>query len=334
MKMFRAGTGEVIVSDETVRKEYERRNKKTQASYLLIDPQAFAKDVPVNEPDIKTYYDEHHADFLTADSVNVSYMTIETPEKATDADQTRALDQAREIRKKLLGDADFAAVAKESGLTVQETGLISMEDSTTRLGWPLELLQKVFEAKINEVLGPTVTSQGVVIARITDLKPAYIPEFEKVEEMVKERIREEKAGALAQARADEIQKDLATRLAANTTFDKAATAIGETVKKTPFFALGDYIPEIGISEDFGSAALELGKDKRLSGVVKTAKGPAILYWEADEPIDDKKFAEVKADFAKTLNEEERIAAMNKIIREVKERAKLESYLDKLKRNNK
>jgi peptidyl-prolyl cis-trans isomerase D len=331
MKMFRAETGDTLVSDETVRKEYERRNRKTQVSYLLIDPTAFAKDVPVNEPDIKAYFDEHREDFLTPDSVNVSYLTVETPEKATDADKTKALDQAREIRKKLLGDADFAAVAKESGLTVQETGLISMEDSTTRLGWPLELLQKVFEAKINEVLGPTVTNQGVVIARITDLKPAYIPEFEKVQDVVKERIRVEKAGALAQARAEEVQKDLATRLAANATFDSAATALGQTVKKTPFFALGEYVPEIGISEDFGSAALELGKDKRLSGVVKTAKGPAILYWEAVEPIDEQKFTEVKADFAKTLNEEERIAAMNGVIREIKERANLESYLDKFKK---
>jgi hypothetical protein len=328
--MFRTEIGDVLVSDDTVRKEYGRRNKKTQVSYIFIDPQAFAKDVPVNEPDIKTYYDEHRADFLTPDSVNVSYMAIETPEKATDADKGKALDQAREIRKKLLGDADFAAVAKDSGLAVKETGLISMEDSTTRLGWPLELLQKVFAAKIGEVLGPTETSQGVVIARVTDLKPAYIPEFEKVQDAVRDRIREEKASSLAQAKAAEIQKELAGRLAANATFDNAATGLGETVKKTPFFALGDYIPEIGLSEDFGSAALELGKDHRLSGVVMTAKGPVILYWQADEPIDEKKFEEVKADFTKTLNDEEHIAAMNKFIREVKARAGLESYLDKFK----
>jgi hypothetical protein len=100
---------------------------------------------------------------------------------------------------------------------------------------------------------------------------------------------------------------------------------------TPFFALGDYIPEIGISEDFGSAALELGKDQRLSGVISTPKGPAILYWEANEPIDEKKFAEDKEGFTKTLTDEARVAAMNQVIREVKERAQLESYLDKFKK---
>jgi hypothetical protein len=94
--------------------------------------------------------------------------------------------------------------------------------------------------------------------------------------------------------------------------------------------LGDYVPEIGLSEDFGSAALELSQDQRLSGVVKTTQGPAILYWEADEPIDEKQYESIKADFAKTLNEEGRVAAMNKVIREIKARANLESYLDKFK----
>jgi peptidyl-prolyl cis-trans isomerase D len=331
MKMFRSEPEDLLITEESVRKEYERRNKKTQVSYLLIDPQGFAKDVPVSEADIKSYYDEHRAEFLTPDSVNVSYLTVEIPEKATEADKAKAMDKAREIAKKITPDADFAAVAKESGLTVRETGLISMEDSTTKLGWPLELLQKVFAAKAGEVLAPSATSQGVIIARIADLKPAYIPELDKIKEAVQQRIREDKAGGLAQTKAEEIQKELATRLTANATFESAAAGLGQVVKKTPFFMLGEYIPEIGISEDLGSAALELDKDKRLSKVITTPKGPAILYWEANEPIDEKKFAEAKEDFTKTLNDEARVAAMNKVIREVKERAQLESYLDKFKK---
>jgi hypothetical protein len=331
MNLLRSGPGDKLITEEVVRKEYERRNKKTQVSYVLVDPKGFAKGLPVADADLKSYYDEHRADFLTQDSVDVSYLTVEIPKEATEADKAKAMDQAKETAKKITGGADFAAVAKEKGLTVRETGLISMEDSTVKLGWPLELLQKVFAAKAGEILTPVTTSQGVIIAKITELKPAYIPELEKIKDAVQERIRQDKASALAQAKAEEVWKELTTRLTAKATFESAATALGQTVKKTPFFALGDYIPELGISEDFGSAALELGKDKRLSGVISTPKGPAVLYWEADEPIDEKEFAEAKEGFTKTLNDEARIAAMNQVIREVKERAKLESYLDKFKK---
>ena len=48
-------------------------------------------------------------------------------------------------------------------------------------------------------------------------------------------------------------------------------------------------------------------------------------------IDEKKFAEDKEGFTKTLTDEARVAAMNQVIREVKERAQLESYLDKFKK---
>jgi peptidyl-prolyl cis-trans isomerase D len=331
VKLFRAETSAAVISDDKVRQEYERRNKKTQVSYLLIDPKTFAKDVPVSEDEIKTFYNEHRADFLTPDSVNVAYMAIDFPIKATEADKTKALEKAKEIRKQITGDTDFAAVAKENGLAVRESGLISMEDSTAKLSWPLELLQKVFAAKAGEVLAPYATGTAVIIAQIKDLKPAYIPELDKAREAVQDRIRGDRAGALAQSKAEEVLKELTTRLAAKETIETAAAGLGQSAKKTPFFTFGEYIPEVGISEDFGSAALELSKDKRLSGVVTTAKGPAILYWEADEPVDEKKFAEAKADFTKTLDDEARIAAMNKVIREAKERAKLETYLDKFKK---
>lgn len=331
MKVFHNETLGLRVADETVRKEYERRNKKVQVSYVLIDPQAFAKDIPVAEADVQAYYDGHRAEFLTPDSVNVSYLTIELAAEPAEADKAAALARARDIRKKIADGADLVTTAKENGLAAGESGLISMEDSTLKLGWPLELLQKVFTAKAGEVLEPFVTAQGIVIARVTEQKPAYIPELAKVKDAVRDKITAEKAGALAQTKAEEVRKELAGRLSSGAIFDAAATALGETARKTPFISLGDYIPEIGISEDLESAALELNKDQRLSDVVTTAKGPAILYWEAEEPIDEKKFEDVKNDFASTLNEEQRIAAMNRIVQEVKAQAKLESYLDKLKK---
>jgi hypothetical protein len=95
--------------------------------------------------------------------------------------------------------------------------------------------------------------------------------------------------------------------------------------------MGEYLPEIGISEDFSTAALALNDKDLLSNVVQTAKGPAVLWWGASQPFDDKKFEEDKQDFAKSLYQYEQSKAINEIVTEIRGRAKLESYLDKLKK---
>ena len=72
------------------------------------------------------------------------------------------------------------------------------------------------------------------------------------------------------------------------------------------------------------------KDNRLSEVVITPRGPAILFWAATQPIDEKKFEEVKKDFADSLYAEERVRVMNDVIRSLREKAKLENYIAQIK----
>jgi hypothetical protein len=65
-------------------------------------------------------------------------------------------------------------------------------------------------------------------------------------------------------------------------------------------------------------------------VVITPRGPAILHWTATQPIDEKKFEEVKKDFTDSLYAEARVHAMNEVIDSLREKAKLENYLAQIK----
>ena len=81
--------------------------------------------------------------------------------------------------------------------------------------------------------------------------------------------------------------------------------------------------------NFSAAAFTLNKEKPLSDVVFTSRGPVILYFEALQPIDEKKFEEVKKDFEESLYSAERVRVMNDIINTLREKAKLENYIAKI-----
>ncbi|MBF0386620.1 MAG: peptidyl-prolyl cis-trans isomerase [Candidatus Omnitrophica bacterium] len=331
MKLFRAETMGLNVPDETVRKEYERRNQKVSVDYVLIDPKNFIDKVTVTDQELQEYFNARRQDFLEPDSVKLQYAIFPIEEKAAADTKKIISEKARAFYLKTKSSDDFSAAAKTAGAQIKETGFFNMEQPDMSQDWPLELMQKIFEAKAGDILKPEETASGIQVIKILARNPAFIPEFAKAKTTVKDRLLADRSLALAKDKAVEVYKTLAEKVAGKTSFDTSIAALNLTKKTTPFFALGDYVPEIGISEDFASAAFALNKDQPLSNVVHTTKGPAILYWEALQPIDEKKFTEVKKDFSNTLYEEQRVAAMNRVIKEIKEKAGLESYLDKIKK---
>lgn len=329
-KLFRAETTGLNVADETIRKEYERRNQKVEVSYCLIDPKKFSDKLPLSDKDLQDYFDAHRQDFLEPDAVNLQYAVFPINSAAAAVAKKTISEKARIFYTKTKNTDDFAAAAAAAGADVKDTGFFNMEQPEIAMSLPLEILQKAFDAKTGEILKPVDTDAGIQVIKVLARKPATIPPFEKARTAIKEKMLAEKTLVMAKEKAAELQQTIADKLLNNIPFDAAAVGLGLTKKTTPFFALGDYVPEIGISEDFASAAFALSKDKPLSGVVQTSRGPVILHWEALQPIDEKKFEEVKKDFAATIYEEQKVAAMNRVIKEIKEKAKLESYLDKIK----
>ncbi|MEI6437931.1 MAG: peptidyl-prolyl cis-trans isomerase [Candidatus Omnitrophota bacterium] len=317
-KLFREDTEGLSISDEAVRKEYERRNQKIQVSYTLIDPKSFVSEVKIDNPELQQYFDAHRQDFLEPESVNLSYATF--------TNATKALAFYETVK----SSDDFNKSALAAGAQVKETGFFNMEQADMGLNWPLETLQKAFEAKAGEILKPVKTDSGSQVIKVSEKKPASIPPFDKAVNAIKEKILSERSLALAKNKAAGIQKDLLAKTAANVAFETALTELNLTRKTTPFFALGEYVPEIGLSEDFSAAAFTLSSAKPLSDVVTTSRGPVILHFEALQPVDEKKFADVKKDFAASIYEEQKVSAMNRVIKGIKEKAKLESYIDKIK----
>jgi len=331
MKMFQTLTGHIAISDDDVKKEYERRNRKVKASYVLLQPKTFASTITLDPQEVQAYYDAHRQDFLIPESVNTRYLTVPLAEKATADEKKTASLKANELYTKITADGDIDTAAKAAGIKVKESGRFSMDTPDLDLGWPLDVFQQVFQASTSDVLGPVEAKEGFVIIKVIEKNVAYIPDFEKTKTSVADKMTEERSLKTAKEKAESLHTELAQKMQSGLSFSTAAKEANVIVKATPFFGMGDYLDEIGISEDFESSAFALNKDAALSRVVLTAKGPAIIHFDEEQPADMKKFEEVKKDFGASLHQERRTSIMNDMISDVRSRARLESMLDTVKK---
>lgn len=331
MKMFQTLTGHIVISDDDVKKEYERRNRKVKASYILLEPKTYTSGLSPTSEEIRAYYEANREEFLVPESVNTRYVTIPVAERATADDKKVASLKAAELLIKIKTDGNIDEAAKTNDLKVTESGRFSMDTPDLGLGWPLDVFQQVFEGNTNDVIGPVESKDGFVIIKITEKNVAYTPDFEKARNSVENKVIETHATKIAKEKAENLHSSLMGKLQAGLSFADAAVALDSAVKTTPFFSMGDYLSEIGISEDFQSAAFALNKDMPLSKVIQTAKGPAIIYFDEEQPADMNKFEEVKKDFSTSLYQERRTSIINDLISDVRSRAHLESLLETAKK---
>ncbi|MBF0330780.1 MAG: peptidyl-prolyl cis-trans isomerase [Candidatus Omnitrophica bacterium] len=334
MKIFAPALKKINITGEMVRQKYERRNQKVQVNYLLLSPDSFTGSINPSDKELMDFFDGQRDSFLEPEAVNASIITVALSAKASNEEKTKAAAAADAIFQKLNEGADLAATAQTYNAAIKDTGFFNIDTPNTDLSWSFELLQQVFTAKTGDILKPVESPSGYQIVKVAEKKVAFIPEFTAVKDKVKAAYIKNKATAAAAAKANELQKILAGKIKEGVSFTAAAGELKLNVKQTDFFGMGEYVQEIGLSDDFTSAAFKLNKDNPLSDVVVTSRGPAILHWVATQPIDAKKFEAVKKEFENSLFAEERVKVMNDTLRTLRENAKLENYLNKINASQK
>ena len=113
-------------------------------------------------------------------------------------------------------------------------------------------------------------------------------------------------------------------------FNEQAAALNLTVTQTTFFNKGQYLPNIGIAKEFQETAFALNDQNKISEVVETEKGTAILHLDQRGPLNQEEFLKEKDQFAKTLTEERKNDAFNDFLSLLRIKANLLDNVSKLK----
>jgi len=226
------GDTAVILTDEEVKELYFLESAKINLSYVVLSPQAFAKQVIVTQGDLERYYAEHKEEFRTPAQVKVLYLRFspdayltevkvspkeieeyyamnreqyQRPEKVRirhilvrvnpDAGP-QAVEKARLKAGRVLtearGGADFAALARQYS-----------DDASASKGGDLgyasraemepALAQAVFALRKGEI-GPVVkTSYGFHIVKVEDRHEGKKRALEEVRKEITTRLLKEKA---------------------------------------------------------------------------------------------------------------------------------------------
>jgi peptidyl-prolyl cis-trans isomerase D len=241
-------------------------------------------------------------------------------------------EKANAIFQDLLVNPDMQAAGGKHSAEVRSSGFFSMEQPDLALGWPYELLIKLFQMDKNAVNDPFETPRGMLITQVKGKKDAYIPEYKDITKKVTEALRKDKAKAIARAKTEEYLKLVQDAFARTELKDFAQTvkSLGLEVRQTPIFGRGEYLPLVGISKEFQDAAFALTEQNNLSGVVATETGYSVVHLDSRVPADEKQFEERKQSLSEKLLNERRTQAFNGFLSDLRLKAKITSNLPQKK----
>lgn len=314
-KLLDSVAPEIVLTDTQLKQEYQKRNEKITLQYVLFSASDYGKNALVSDDEIKKFYEQHKAQFLLPPSIVLNYA------------QTKQKALADTLSKELFPGSDFASVAKKLNLEVKTSAAFTQEAPILTFASNPENIKKFFAMKPGEYSRPLEAPDGWQIVQLKEKNDSRIPALEEIKDKIKDAVLLEKGFAIAKPKADETLKELTLRLKTQD-FKTAAASLGLKVEQTPAFGRREYIANVGLIQEFQQEADLLNAQKRLSEVVATSGGPAIIYLEKMEKPEDGQFQSDKENFRQMLSAEERnqilIAFMSQLRMKANVKSKIKS----------
>ena len=311
---------DVSVSENELALAYKEKNEKAGADYALVSVESFKPLVNITDEKISQYYQLRKQELKTPARVNIEYIPFEYASYKT---KNEAEDKASDVSYELAQEKqpDFYSVAKKFNLPVKESGLFSMQEPINGIGISYTVALEAFKLEPGQISSPIKSQNGRYIIRLKSKKDPYVPELSEIRQAVKDAAIMEEAGILAEKKATELSEIIKQKLQSGAKFKDACAELKLDVKSTGEFNRQGYIPELGKSEAFASAAFSAGVEK-LAGVTRLENGSVIIFTTQKTDIDEEKFKAEKEEFAKTALQEKQAAVFERWFKDLTEKAAL------------
>jgi peptidyl-prolyl cis-trans isomerase D len=266
------------------RKESYRIGERRKVRYVLVDVESLRQGVVVPSREIERYYNDNIELFSTPEQVRASHILFKTEGK----DEAAVKAAAEKVLAEAKSGADFAELAKK----------YSEDESNAKLGGDLDYFgrgrmvpefdEAVFAAQPGLLPDLVKTGYGFHIIKVADRKPGSTRTFDEVKAQIREQLVGEKAQRLADARAEEVAKEIK----APADLDKVAKARGWKVEETGFFAADEPILALGASPQVSAAIFAL-KEGEVSAPLRVGRGYAIAAMSGRQDPSIPKLDDVK-----------------------------------------
>jgi peptidyl-prolyl cis-trans isomerase SurA len=171
-----------------------RKNVERQFLVGQVQRDEVGSKLTITEEEARQYYLTHKQQFAEAATVTLREILIEVPTSTQGgqagvnvAKQDEAEAQAAALRTRLLAGEDFAKLAAEVSASPSKAnggliGPINVAEVSA------SLQQVISKMKPGDITEPLRTNKGVQLLKLETLKPASIPPFESVRDLVADRV--------------------------------------------------------------------------------------------------------------------------------------------------
>lgn len=153
--------------------------KRISLISLLLEKEIEAK-AKVNDADLKKYYEDHKAELTTGGQLRASHILVKT-----EAEADKILEQLKK-------GGDFAKIAKDESID-KNSAVRGGDLGFFSRGQMVPAFENAaMKLKVGEISGPVKTQFGYHIIKLTGKKEGKVVEFDKVKDLLRQRVTAEK----------------------------------------------------------------------------------------------------------------------------------------------
>ncbi|MEO8586282.1 MAG: SurA N-terminal domain-containing protein, partial [Acidobacteriota bacterium] len=353
-KLNRFFTQAVVVSDDEVRSDFEKRNVKAKIAWALL-PVVSTAQAPATDVEAEAYFKTNPTPYMQPEKRKAKYLLVETAKirptiQVTDADVAAdyaanadtyrkgeevhvrhilykadaATDASQKSRaeaavRKLKGGADFAALAKaesdDSGSKANGGDL----GSFPRGRMAKEFEEAAFAAKEKDIVGPVKSSFGYHVIQVLERTGERVQPLFEVSAGVRARLQDERAKDEAKRLAASLGEKVAKMGKPSDDDLRKLAGSGVTFNETEFLSRTDAPQGIGFNPQFSEKLFSLKEGEAAQAAVSTSRGEAIVKLVEIKKPGLPAFAEVKPrvvlDIQKKRQDEATLATLRQAMTE-------------------
>ena len=328
-KLNRFFTEAVVVTDDEVKDDFEKRNVKAKIAWALL-PVVSAAQAPASDAEAEAYFKANPTRYMQPEKRKAKYLLVETAKirptiQVTDADVAAdyaanaatyrkgeelharhilykaegANDAAQKAKaeaavRKLKGGADFAALAKAESDDTGSKASGGDLGSFSRGRMVKEFEDAAFAAKEKEIVGPVKSSFGYHVIQVLEKTGERVQPLFEVSAGIRSRLQDDRAREEARRLAAGIADKVAKMGKPSDDDLRKLAGSGVTFNETEFLARTDAPQGIGFNPQFSEKLFTLKEGETAAAPVTTPRGEAIVKLVEIKKPGLPAFAEVKA----------------------------------------
>jgi peptidyl-prolyl cis-trans isomerase D len=347
-KLNRFFTEAVVVPDDDVKSEFEKKNVKAKIAWALL-PAVAAAQAPASGAEAEAYFKTNPTPYMQPEKRKAKYLLVETAKirptiQVSDADVTADYAanaatyrkgeeiHARHILYKVDGTNDAAQKAKaeaavrrlKGGADFAALAAAESDDPGSKanggdLGsFPKGRMVKEFEepafgAKEKEIIGPVKSSFGYHVIQVLEKTGERVQPLFEVSAGIRARLQEDRARDEAKRLAVGLAEKVAKMGKPSDDDLRKLTGAGVTFNETEFLSRTDAPAGVGFNQQFTEKLFSLKEGEAAAAPVSTARGDAIVKLVEIKKPGLPAFADVKprvvADIQKKRQDEATLAVL-------------------------